>query len=239
MIKFAIALTKSNTLILKYLFRNTPIESIFYSSENCAKFDANSFIFGDLIIEILHYSERDNKFKQLFVIQFHSFFVSGNSMRFTKDQIDGICKDIRYPSEFFIDLIFDEDKATNISTYEEDVAKWKNIISDFIMKSYRSTSNNSNINITTNDVTTTQIVSDYKEDTKKGKVAEINEHIDNDDKEEDMHNKPNTFNKAQEILNKFSKENKDVKKDNDEEEEDDDDDDIENYLKDLENKSKR
>ena len=59
-------------------------------------------------------------------------------MRFTKDQIDGICKDIRYPNDFFLDLIFDEDQSSNVSAYEEDVSKWKNVLSDFLMKSFKS-----------------------------------------------------------------------------------------------------
>ena len=144
-----------------------------------------------------------NKFKQLFVIQFHSFFVSGNSMRFTKDQIDGICKDIRYPNEFFIDIIFDEDKATTISTYEEDVAKWKNIISDFIMKSYKS---NANSVSAVNTFNVSQKINEDKSEVTSAVKSDDIEHIENEDKEEkdeDVSIKHNTLNKAKEILNKF------------------------------------
>jgi hypothetical protein len=205
---------------------------VYYSSENCAKFDVDSLIFGDVLLEMLHYNEQENKFKQLFVIQFHSFFINGNSTRFTKDQIDGICKDIRYPNEFFIDIIFDEDKATTISTYEEDVAKWKNIISDFIMKSYKSNSI-SNATVSTN--TNLQENEEYSK-IKTAIKTEDNDHKANEEKDEDVTLKHNTLNKAQEILNKFkeSKENKE----GEEEEEDDDDDDIEDYLRSLENKTK-
>lgn len=79
-------------------------------------------------------------------------FTNGNSLRFTKDQIDGVCKDLRYPSEFFIDIIFDNDKNIQSNNFEEDVVKWKNIISDFIVKGYKNnviTSNEPNSTATT------------------------------------------------------------------------------------------
>jgi len=191
-------------------------------------------IFGDVLLEMLHYNQEENKFKQLFVIQFHSLFVSGNSTRFTKDQIDGICKDIRYPNEFFIDIIFDEDKATTISTYEEDVAKWKNIISDFIMKSYKS---NPNPVTAVNTSNVSHKINEDKLEVTTAVNSEDIEHKENEEKEEDVTIKHNTLNKAQEILNKF-KESKETQQDDEEEEEDNDDDDIENYLKSLESKTK-
>lgn len=49
-----------------------------------------------------------------------------------------MCKDLRYPAEFFIDIIFDNDKNIQSNNFEEDVIKWKNIISDFIVKGYKS-----------------------------------------------------------------------------------------------------
>jgi hypothetical protein len=162
-------------------------------------------------------------------------------MRFTKDQIDGICKDIRYPQEFFIDLIFDDVQNVNISVYEEDVSKWKNIISDFILKSYKYVQTNPNKLEDEEDITTTlaesirspkkTIIKDHE---KKDNFKELNLEDEKENHEDDITTKPNTINKAQEILQKFNKE-KDkavLKKD----EEDEDEEDIENYLKNLENK---
>lgn len=99
-------------------------------------------IFGDTILEVLHFQE--DRFKQLFILQFNTLFLNGNSLRFTKDQIDGVCKDLRYPEQFFIDLIFDSDKNIQSNNFEEDVIKWKNIISDFIVKGYKN--NKMNVN---------------------------------------------------------------------------------------------
>ncbi len=189
------------------------------------------------MIELLH--QQGNKFKQLFLIQFHTFFINSNIMRFTKDQIDGICKDIRYPNEFFLDLIFDEDQSSNISAYEEDISKWKNVLSDFLMKSFKS-----------KPIDNTPYVGkegeNIKEDGKKilKKIYKESEHTNKDlsssssekssDKDDDMHLlKSTTIDKAKDILDKYSK--KDNTKEEDEE---DDDEDLENYLKNLENKKK-
>lgn len=91
---------------------------------------------------MLHY--QGEKFKQLFIIQFNTLFSNGNSLRFTKDHIDGVCKDLRYPAEFFIDIIFDNDKNIQSNNFEEDVIKWKNIISDFIVKGDKNNAININ-----------------------------------------------------------------------------------------------
>ena len=203
---------------------------------------------------------KENKFKQLFVIQFHTFFITDNGVRFTKDKIDGISKDIRYPNEFFIDLIFDENKSQSINTFHEDVSKWKNIISDFILKGYKNvkSDNKEIINVLSKEnQSTNQVfrnVNDEKINNKETYVLENKEilssksvssedfHDYHDVEKEgdlgDIRSKPNTINKAQELLQKFSMsaDSKTSKKDHNEDEEDDED--IENYLKNLENKTK-
>lgn len=203
---------------------------------------------------------KENKFKQLFVIQFHTFFITDNGVRFTKDKIDGISKDIRYPNEFFIDLIFDENKSQSINTFDEDVSKWKNIISDFILKGYKNvkSDNKEIINVLSKEnQSTNQVfrnVNDEKINNKETYVLDNKEilssksvssedfHDYHDVEKEgdlgDIRSKPNTINKAQELLQKFSMsaDSKTSKKDHNEDEEDDDD--IENYLKNLENKTK-
>ena len=111
--------------------KSTNIESINYSGFNSAKFEVNEYIFADTMIEVLHY--QDNKFKQLFLIQFNSLFADMTSLsRFNKEEIDGVCKDIRYPNEFYLDVFYDENKCQEISVYEEYVASWKSSLSKFI-----------------------------------------------------------------------------------------------------------
>jgi len=227
-----------------FKFRNKPIERVFFSPENCVKFDINNLvkyvlieIFGDTMIELLH--QQGNKFKQLFLIQFHTFFINSNILRFTKDQIDGICKDIRYPNEFFLDLIFDEDQSSNISAYEEDISKWKNVLSDFLMKSFKSkpidntpSTNKEGENI--NEDGKKILEKMYKESDHTNKDLSSSSSEKSSEKDDDMHLlKSTTMDKAKDILEKFSK--KDNTKDEDEE---DDDEDLENYLKNLENKKK-
>lgn len=194
------------------------------------------------------------------MIQFHTFFITDNGVRFTKDKIDGISKDIRYPNEFFIDLIFDENKSQSINTFHEDVSKWKNIISDFILKGYKNvkSDNKEIINVLSKEnQSTNQVfrnVNDEKINNKETYVLENKEilssksvssedfHDYHDVEKEgdlgDIRSKPNTINKAQELLQKFSMsaDSKTSKKDHNEDEEDDED--IENYLKNLENKTK-
>ena len=194
------------------------------------------------------------------MIQFHTFFITDNGVRFTKDKIDGISKDIRYPNEFFIDLIFDENKSQSINTFHEDVSKWKNIISDFILKGYKNvkSDNKEIINVLSKEnQSTNQVfrnVNDEKINNKETYVLDNKEilssksvssedfHDYHDVEKEgdlgDIRSKPNTINKAQELLQKFSMsaDSKTSKKDHNEDEEDDED--IENYLKNLENKTK-
>ena len=186
------------------------------------------------MIELLH--QQGSKFKQLFIIQFHTFFINSNIMRFTKDQIDGICKDIRYPNEFFLDLIFDEDQSSNISAYEEDVSKWKNVLSDFLMKSFKSKQVDDNIEISKKEKEKKLLENIYKEtDPSQKDLSELNS-SEKSEKEDDLALlMSNTMDKAKNILEKYSK-NKNSQEENEENEEDDQD--IENYLKNLENKKK-
>jgi hypothetical protein len=140
-------------------------------------------------------------------------------MRFNKDKIDGVCKDIRYPDEFFIDLIFDEEMNKSISNYESDVSKWKSIISDFVLKSFKSTVTTDESGHTSNDAQVEEVTNKAKISISSASSSEV---------EEDITAKPNTLNKAEEILQKFS--SKEEIKAEDEEE------DMEDYLNSLENK---
>jgi hypothetical protein len=240
--EFVIVLIKSkfsfrfNKLIF---FRNKSVDPIFYSPDNSVKFDISSLIFGDTVLEVLHHNAEENKFKQLFLIQFHTFFITENGIRFSKDMLDGICKDIRYPDEFFIDLLFDDYKTTQISTYEDEVSKWKNIISDFILKGYKNLSignnleNNSNSNSNSNEALNNKERNDKAEKIENEKIQKNLNTLELE-KDDEFTSKPNTENKAQEILQKFAASNK--SKEDSLSEEEDEEEDIENYLKNLENK---
>lgn len=158
-------------------------------------------------------------------------------MRFNKNQIDGICKDIRYPNEFFVDLILDEEQARPLSNYEEDVSKWKAILSEFILKGYKQNDisssdggvdmklkeNPRNKDIPSDDVSNMTSISSYDLE-----------------KDEDFSNKPSTLLTAHEILQKFNRaeshSNQDTSKGGEDEEENEEED-IEEYLKSLENKT--
>ena len=134
---------------------------------------------------MLHY--QGEKFKQLFIIQFNTLFTKGNSLRFTKDQIDGVCKDLRYPAEFFLDIIFDNDKNIQSNNFEEDVIKWKNIISDFIVKGYKNnviTSNSADLS----DMTLDKPVPLINEVPKENKEVKINKNklVDNLSRENEL-----------------------------------------------------
>lgn len=204
------------------------IEKLYYNTETIIKFNVNSFIFGDVLVEILHQQE-NTKFKQLFSIQLHTFFIDTNNMKFTKDKIDGVCKDIRYPAEFFVDIQLDSHKTTDVSTYDMDMTKWKLNISDFLMKS-----------------------SKYDNNIKDEEIKEETENIDYDEKEPstidtEKEEEPHTItnlnistksSKAKESINSYNKDKNRISNSKRLDETDEDEDDIENYLKNLENKTK-
>ena len=104
-----------------------------YSEDNVIKFEINKYIFNDISIEVLHKSEKC--FKLLFIIQFNTFFINNiYSIKFSRDQIDSIHSDIRYPTDFFVDLHFDNEKEEKLSSFDEYTIYWKSLISEFISK---------------------------------------------------------------------------------------------------------
>lgn len=110
---------------------------MFHSEDNVVKFEINKYIFNDISVEVLHKGEKS--FKLLFIIQFNSFFTTSNySIKFSRDQIDSIHKDIRYPTDFFVDLFFDNEKEEKLSPFDEYSIVWKSLLSEFISKSLNS-----------------------------------------------------------------------------------------------------
>ena len=172
------------------------LKKIFYSSENSIKFDINQMCFNDVCIEVMHKGEKS--FRLLFTIQFNTFFIFINySIKFSKEHIDSINQDIRYPNEFYLDLLFDSSKEEKLSPFDDYSIVWKTMLSEFIVKGLNNSKNNEK-NISNN---------------KKEKEKENNNKDNNDIiKEENIMN--NNINNSKE--QKDEKENKtnDEKNDN-------------------------
>lgn len=204
--------------------KDTPIQTINYSPDNAVKFDVDNLIFNDTLIEVLHKGE--GKFKLLFVIQFNTFFIEDNAARFSKDQIDSINKDIRYPNEFFVDLLFDQTKDVDLSSYEEESIKWKSLLSEFILQGYQTKK--------TVEIPTPQIEEVKKEEKTKNEEEKKNEVMSSSislkDEKEDEVGSSSTVNKVQELLQKIEGKEKI--------EDGDDEDAIDDYLSNLDKQAK-
>ena len=119
------------------------LNKIFYSSQNVVKFDINQMCFNDVCIEVMHKGEKS--FRLLFTIQFNTFFLNSNySIKFSKEQIDSIYQDIRYPEEFNLDLIFDSSKEEKLSPFDDYSIVWKTMLSEFIAKGFKNHTKNNN-----------------------------------------------------------------------------------------------
>lgn len=88
-------------------------------------------IFGDTLLEVMH--ERDGEFIQLFAIQFHTFFLINDLIRFSKSQIDLVSNDDRYQDDFFIELVVDQERSVELNTFDVEVSSWKALMSDFFV----------------------------------------------------------------------------------------------------------
>ena len=222
------------------------IEKIFYSPDSVTKFIIDNYIFGDVCIELLHKGEKS--FKQLFIIQFNTFYYGDNHLQFSRDQIDSVWKDIRYPNEFVIDLLIDNNKDEIISSYDENSIKWKSLLSDFIIKGSKSIQEDKNEekkeikkenenkeeNNKKNDNEDKNIIKIKPKLDEKSSLLNSNtdDNDEKDDKDEEIISPTsNTVNQVQDLLKKIGD---NTLKDDLEEEEDD----IEDYLKSLENKKK-
>ena len=197
-----------------------------YSEDNVIKFEINKYIFNDISIEVLHKSEKC--FKLLFIIQFNTFFINNiYSIKFSRDQIDSIHSDIRYPTDFFVDLHFDNEKEEKLSSFDEYTIYWKSLISELISKSLKLKNDNNKIN---NDEIDIDINISDKIKVKSNKDEELLEtgNINN------TVDKVNLLLKQLESKNEVNINKKTIEEDNNEN--NDDDEDIEKYLKSLESK---
>lgn len=122
---------------------NNSFERLKYSNDNSKIFHINNFLFGDVVFEVYHaYTISNNQqntiMKFLFSIQINTLFLNfdmSSNIKLSKRDIDNIRKDIRYPNEFNIDIIFDSTKSEQRSVYDEDVSRIKNVISEFVIQS--------------------------------------------------------------------------------------------------------
>lgn len=122
-------------LVYSSFSKEKRIDQINYSAVSSVKFEVNQRLFNDTVIELLHFE--GEKFKQLFLIQFNTLFIDVDCpvSRFSRQQIDGISKDIRYPEEFYLDVFYDFSKTEDLSVYNEDVSTLKSVISEFVANS--------------------------------------------------------------------------------------------------------
>ena len=145
-----IRIISSGKLIYSSYKNGQDTEIVQYSSLNSIKFKIDQHLFGDTIVEVLHH--QDNKFKQLFLVQFNTLFTdTQNSNRFDKENIDGITKDIRYPNEFYLDFFYDDSKNEEISVYEDHIASWKSTMSKFILSTISNKKDDDKISETSDD----------------------------------------------------------------------------------------
>jgi len=77
-------------------------------------FNVKQVVQGDILIRCRHLTF-GKKRVSMFRAAFHTGYVPPNVLRLTKTQLDGACKDKRYPDEFFLDLIFEKVDADAIA----------------------------------------------------------------------------------------------------------------------------
>ena len=204
----------------KYIYssydpKNENQQKIFYSNDSVIKFEINKYIFSDVCIEVLHKGSKN--FKLLFTIQFNTFFLNSNySIKFSRDQIDSINNDIRYPNEFFLDLVFDHSKEEKLSPYDEYSIIWKTLVGDFISRCLKN--KNKNEKLETNE---------KKDKDNSNKEENLNNNKDTDKKEipkeEENKNKENNNKEEEKKSEKKEEVKKEEKKDEEKEEDKEED----------------
>jgi C2 domain of PTEN tumour-suppressor protein len=69
-------------------------------------FHVEIVIQGDILVRCRHLTSQGQRIS-MFRAAFHTGYVPPNVMRLTKEQLDGACRDKRFPDDFFVDLIFE------------------------------------------------------------------------------------------------------------------------------------
>jgi hypothetical protein len=105
-------------------------------ADSCVLFPVGLELEGDILVRVRHLSA-DNKRVSMLRFGFHTGFINtpGNT-RFLKSQLDGAYTDPRFPSSFFIDLVFrpaeEPDPATEegkakIDTQKQQIQWWEQV----------------------------------------------------------------------------------------------------------------
>jgi hypothetical protein len=77
----------------------------FYNKDSCAIFEIGQRVENDILIRFRHFKSNHARVS-MFRASVHTSFVVDNVIRLTRDELDGACKNDKYPEDFFIDLIF-------------------------------------------------------------------------------------------------------------------------------------
>ena len=178
------------------------LQKIFYSNENSINFDINATCFNDVCIEVMHKGQKS--FRLLFTIQFNTFFMNSNySIKFSKEHIDSISQDIRYPNDFYLDLKFDSNKEEKLSPFDDYSIVWKTMLSEFIVKGLTNpNSNNNEKKVLEQNKNNKENIKNNNKDNilDKENIINNNNNSTNNNKQQDNEN---------EIINKINDDNKD------------------------------
>jgi C2 domain of PTEN tumour-suppressor protein len=97
-------------------------------ADGSISFHINQIVQGDILIRARHLTATRKRIS-MFRAAFHTGYVPPKVMRLTKTQLDGACIDERFPSDFFLDLIFepvDAEEASKLLNSNPDVAATTN-----------------------------------------------------------------------------------------------------------------
>ena len=197
-------------------------------------FDINLFVNNDILIEI--YYEDIN----YIIIQFNVFFISENSFKIKKENINLNNNEFKIDNDFFINFIFDLDKINENNLFNHENLKIKKYLDKFNenieIKKEEKIENKKENKIIENiieikdKIKSNSVINNFLTKIENFKQETINNIKNYDNKE----NKDNVKKNEDIDLNIDIKDNNEINKTNDEME----DEDVEKYIENLEKKSK-
>ena len=197
-------------------------------------FDINLFVNNDILIEI--YYEDIN----YIIIQFNVFFISENSFKIKKENINLNNNEFKIDNDFFINFIFDLDKINENNLFNDENLKIKKYLDKFNenieIKKEEKIENKKENKIIENiieikdKIKSNSVINNFLTKIENFKQETINNIKNYDNKE----NKDNVKKNEDIDLNIDIKDNNEINKTNDEME----DEDVEKYIENLEKKSK-
>ena len=212
-------------------------EEIFIKENNKIQtnlFDINLFVNNDILIEI--YYEDIN----YIIIQFNVFFISENSFKIKKENINLNNNEFKIDNDFFINFIFDLEKINENNLFNDENIKIKKYLDKFNenieTKKEEKIENKKENKIIENiieikdKIKSNSVINNFLTKIENFKQETINNIKNYDNKE----NKDNVKKNEDIDLNIDIKDNNEINKTNDEME----DEDVEKYIENLEKKSK-